>query len=106
MAKNTGLMLTCILLVAGIAAGCKQKQSATPSSEPAHASGYFQTPFQSEAQFIVEAVVSDMAEQMVYAANHRLPDKKHFSVTATEKPGSSVDEPTYELQIRLDHQKR
>jgi len=95
--KNLGLLMVCLLLATVLAAGCKPK----PSARPAGAAGYFQTPFQSESQFIVEAIVSDLAEQMYYAASHRLPDQQYFSVTATEKPGSP-DAPVYELQIRLD----
>lgn len=98
MSKHPGLTLVCILLAAGFVAGCKPK----PSTGPATSSACLQTPFQNESQFIVEAIVSDLAEQMCYAASHRLPDKKHFWVTATEKPGSPPDAPVYELQIRLD----
>ncbi len=86
-----------ILLVAGLVAGCKPKAPAQAAPK-----NYFQTPFQSESQFIVEAIVSDLAEQMYYAVNHRLPEKKSFSVTATDKPGHLNDAPVYELQINLD----
>jgi tetratricopeptide (TPR) repeat protein len=87
-------VLTAIVL----ATGCKPKAPNRTTTPPRH----FQTPFQSESQFIVEAIVSDLAEQMYYAANHRLPEAKYFSVTATEKPGSPLDAPVYELQINLD----
>ena len=90
-----------LLLVVCLAAGCKPKSSAPPPAGPASAAAYFQTRFQSECEFIVGAVVSDLAEQMYYAANHQLPDEKSFSVTATEKPESSLDKPVYALQIRL-----
>ncbi|MGA2241677.1 MAG: tetratricopeptide repeat protein [Verrucomicrobiota bacterium] len=96
--KTHGLILTCILLAMCFAIGCKPKSSAKPGNQ----SAYFQTPFQTESQFIVDAVVADLAEQMVYAASHRLPDRKYFSVTATEKPGSPKDAPVYAVQIRLD----
>jgi tetratricopeptide (TPR) repeat protein len=79
--------------------GCKPK---APTRAAASPNGYFQTPFQSESQFIVEAIVSDLAEQIYYAATHRLPEKTYFSVTATEKPGSPIYAPVYELQINLD----
>jgi Tfp pilus assembly protein PilF len=98
MSKNLGLALACILLAAGFATGCKPKSSAAPETP----SACFQTPFQSESQFIVEAIVSDLAEQIFYAKFNRLPDKKHFSVTAVEKPGMPADAPVYELRIRLD----
>jgi len=96
MFKNVGVM--CLLLAVGLGDGCKPKSPAPP----ANPSAYFQTPFQTESQFIVETIVSDLAEQMFYAAYHRLPDQKHFLVTATEKPGSPVDTPTYELLVRLE----
>ncbi|MGA2029954.1 MAG: hypothetical protein ABSG87_07760, partial [Verrucomicrobiota bacterium] len=82
-----------ILLLTGLATGCKR--SAGPS-------GYFKTPFQDESQFIVEAIVSDLAEQIYYAKFQRLPDQDYFQVTATEEPGSPQDTPVYDLQIGLD----
>ena len=90
-------MLGFSLLAAVLAAGCKPKSSAGS----ANSSAYFATPFQSESQFIVEAIVSDLAEQMSYASSHRLPEKRVFSVTATEKPGSPLDAPVYEVRVRL-----
>jgi len=64
-------------------------------------SAWFQTPFQNEAEFIVEAVVTDLAEQMSYAAWKRLPEKKEFWASAIEKPGSPLDRPVYEVRVRL-----
>lgn len=90
------------MLAAALAAGCRPKSASTSPPGPAKAAGYFHTPFQSECEFIVRAIVSDVAEQMYYAAKHQLPDEKSFSVIATEKPGSSLDEPAYALQIHLD----
>ena len=87
-----------VLTAITLATGCKPK--APP--ETAAPRRYFQTPFQSESQFIVETIVSDLAEQMYYAANHQLPEAKYFSVAATEKPGSPDDAPVYALQINLD----
>jgi len=93
-----GLTLVSLLLLAGLAAGCKPKSSAGG----ADSSNYFKTSYQTESEFIVEAIVSDLAEQVFYAKFHRLPDEKSFEVIATEKPGSPRDTPVYELQIRLD----
>jgi tetratricopeptide (TPR) repeat protein len=98
MFKNQSLTLASVLMVVVFAAGCKPKSVASPGNT----AGYFQTPFQNESEFIVGAVVSDLAEEMYYEAFHRVPDQKYFLVTAVEKPGSSLDAPTYELQIRLD----
>src|ERR1700731_1719287 len=87
-----------LLLTAGVAVGCKPKSSAAAPAS----SAYFKTPFQTESEFIVEAIVSDLAEQMFYAASHRLPDKSHFLVRVQEKPGSPLDSPGYEVRVRLD----
>lgn len=51
---------------------------------------------------MVETVATDLAEEIYYAAFHRLPDAKDFWVTALEKPGSPLDAPVYELNIPLD----
>jgi hypothetical protein len=97
MPGKLGLTLVYLLVIAGLAAGCKPKSSA----EVANSSNYFKTPYQTESEFIVEAIVSDLAEQVFYAKFHRLPDEKSFEVTVTEKPGSPRDTPVYELQVRL-----
>jgi hypothetical protein len=97
--RHWSLFAGVFLLAIALLAGCKPKSSSL--DQVVDAGNYFQTPFQSECQFIVRAIVSDLAEQMYYAANHRLPEQKLFSVTATEKSGSSLDEPVYELQINF-----
>jgi hypothetical protein len=100
--KTHGLTLACIVLAMSFSAGCKPKSSVVSAKPGPPPPAHFQTPFQTESQFIVEAIVSDLAEQMFYAAFHRLPDQKHFSVAAAEKPGSPKDASVYALQIRLD----
>lgn len=77
-------------------AGCKRS---TVQHNPAD---YFQTQYQDESQFIVETIVTDLAEQVYFAKFHRLPDAKTFFVSATEAPGSPVDAPVYDLRIDLD----
>jgi tetratricopeptide (TPR) repeat protein len=89
-----------VLAAVILATGCKPETSSQQNSSH----GYFKTTFQSESQFIVEAIVSDLAEQMYYAAKLRLPEKEYFSVTATERPGSPTDAPIYDLLINLDKQ--
>lgn len=107
MLKNVNCQLICFLAALLLAAGCKPKSGATQSPDastpkPPPAAPYFHTSFQTESQFIVETVVADLAEQMFYLANHQLPDGKYFSVIANEKPGSPVDAPVYEFQIKVD----
>jgi tetratricopeptide (TPR) repeat protein len=99
--KRLGLAMICLVLAAGLVTSCKPK----PPAGSAGTADFFQTQFQNESQFIVEAIVSDLAEQMFYAAYHCLPDQQHFSVSATEKPGSPPDAPVYKLQIGLDPKK-
>ena len=89
-----------IVLGIGVHLGCKPQLHAAPGTTST-SSAYFTTSFQNESQFIVEAIVSDLAEQISYAASHQLPDKQTFAVAAKEKPGSPTDAPVYQLRIRL-----
>lgn len=91
-------LLISILLLTVLVSGCKPKLP-TRSANP---SAYFKTPFQNESQFIVETIVSDLAEQMFYTKFHRLPDHKYFSVIATERAGTPLDTAEYELQVQMD----
>lgn len=87
-----------IVLPAILAAGCRHK-SAPPVVN--HFYGYFKTPFQTESRFIVDSIVSDLAEQMYYAHFHRLPSPEHVLVTSREKNGSPRNAPVYEIKIFL-----
>jgi len=105
MRQNLSPAIAWVVLAMAFVTGCKREPSAGPGNSPPRPvdpPGYFQTPYQEESQFIIEAVVSDLAEQMYYAASHQLPDPKIFQVTSVEKLGSPLDAPVYELQIRLD----
>jgi tetratricopeptide (TPR) repeat protein len=83
-----------VLLLASLVCGCRPK---TPPG-----SARDQLPFQDESQAIVHGIVSDLAEEIYYAASHRLPNPQQFSVTVTEKPGSPQDAPVYQVQVRLE----
>ena len=82
-------MVIAVVLVVG----CKRPDGGSTN--------YFATPFQDESQFIVETIVSDLAEQVFYARYHQLPNPKHFSVRAVEKPDSPFGAPVYKLRIAL-----
>ena len=101
MRRTFGPAPVVVFLAMVLATGCKPHSSSAPAA-PGTPAEYFQTPFQDESQYIVEAIASDLAEQMYYAAFHRLPDPSSFQVTAVEKPGSPLDAPVYDLEIRLD----
>ena len=96
MARKFSLSLTCLLALAFVTGGCNKNGT---KSAVAHY-GYFEPQFQTEAQFVVGAIVSDLAEQMYFAKFHCLPNQKEFLVVATES-GGSVDEPVYNLQVQL-----
>ncbi len=103
MAHNRGFTAAIVLFVGLITAGCnRQSTPPAPQSAPQTSSDYFKTPYQDESQYIVEAIVSDVAEEMYYARFHRLPDTNLFKVTAVEKPGSPLDTPVYEVEVQLD----
>lgn len=98
--KSLSLAAVIFAVMAITLAGCKPKSSDS-ALPPAGRSDYFKTPFQSECEFIVQTIVSDVAEQMYFAANHDMPDAKSVSVTVSEKRGSPVDTPEYQLQIAV-----
>jgi tetratricopeptide (TPR) repeat protein len=97
--KHPGVVAIGLLLAVLLPSGCKPKP---PGVAAPQSTGYFQTPYQDETTYIVETIASDVAEQMFYAASHRLPEPNSFAVTAEEKAGSAVDTPTYSVTIQLD----
>ncbi len=99
MIKNTWLGIFLAALTLSLA-GCKQSHTTTRTP----VSNYFQTDFQDESQFIVENIISDVAEQIYYAKFQRLPDKNSFSVSANETANSSFSTPTYDVLVNLDSQ--
>ncbi|MGB8356478.1 MAG: tetratricopeptide repeat protein, partial [Chthoniobacteraceae bacterium] len=94
-------ILIALLLVLGLVAGYRWSQGdfAAVVASAGVSGPYFKTQFQEESQFIVETIVSDVAEQMFYAKNHRLPDPKVFAVHAVEKAGSPQDQPVYAVSV-------
>jgi tetratricopeptide (TPR) repeat protein len=104
-----GWVASCwVLALACLAGGCKRKEQDAASSpfsaaqNKSRRTDYFKTPFQDESQYIVEAIVSDLAEMVYFAQNKRLPEPKLFSVDAQEKPGSHPGFPAYAITITLD----
>ena len=87
-----------------LAVGCKRSSDHIQSAHAVkpQGDGYFHTSFQDESQYIVETIVSDLAEQMYYASWHRLPDPTYFLVQAVENAGSPIDAPVYHVTIALE----
>jgi tetratricopeptide (TPR) repeat protein len=97
------LSRACVFLAASVlcfAPGCK------PSGGGSQNYGYFHTHFQDESQFIVETIVSDLAEQVYYAKFRELTDAKKFFVSAMEKPDSTFDAPDYDVKIVMGDKAR
>jgi len=89
--------ILCILLAGGASTGCKPKPATNAGISPAAQA----SPFQTESQFIVSAIVSDLAEQITYATSRRVPGADGSIVTVSEKEGSPIDAPVFECQVRL-----
>lgn len=75
--------------------------SRQPPVAPAPPSdNYFKTQFQDESQFIVETVLTDLAELAAYVRSNRLP--ANISVRAGERSDSSFRQPNYDVTIAFD----
>jgi tetratricopeptide (TPR) repeat protein len=100
MPKMFLLACTSLSFLVLLAVGCKPKAAETTATPTRPV--YFKTSFQDESEFIVESIVSDLAQQMYYAAHQQLPDHQHFRVAATERRGSLQDPLVYDLLVRFD----
>jgi tetratricopeptide (TPR) repeat protein len=94
-------LLLCLLCLGAGLLGCGQK--ASEDGAPAASAGqpYFQTQFQDESQFIVESIVTDIAEMAFCAKNHTPPPPGKTSVAATESSDSPFGAPKYQIRITL-----
>jgi tetratricopeptide (TPR) repeat protein len=84
----------CLLLIAG---GCGQKPAPLPSTSN-KPTPYFKTPFQDESEFIVETVLANLTEMIVYARQASKGEIK-VSVDAAEKPESTFGTPVYLVEV-------
>jgi tetratricopeptide (TPR) repeat protein len=105
------LMLISLSLAAGgFVADCTRGETSTeaianssprnPPPAQSHDSAYFKTSFQDESQFVVESIVTDIAEMIYFARNHGLPDAKQITVEAREK-GGAADAPVYDMTVKI-----
>jgi hypothetical protein len=98
------------LTVLSVFAGCKRAENppgplesaSSQNSQPGQPAeaGYFKTPFQTESEFVVENIVTDIAEMLYFARNHALPTGRAVVVNARESGGDS-DAPTYDLTVQI-----
>lgn len=80
-----------IILLGSIFVGCKKGEGSN---------GFFKTPFQDESQFIVENIITDVAEMLYFAGHHDLP--KPVTVDAQEVAGAP-GVPAYNIKVRVGH---
>ncbi len=97
----------CILALTllSLFAGCKRSENAdTSSTQPLQPAGpgYFETTFQTESEFVVESIVTDIAEMLYFAKNHDVPTAKNVVVRAKEAAGSA-ETPTFEVSVQFDN---
>src|SRR5581483_1342016 len=88
MTRQLSIFLVSFSAAVALFTGCKKAEirSDAPVSGVPH-----EPQFQNESQFVVHAIVSDIAEEMYFAKFHRLPAGQNFSTVVTES-GGSVDE--------------
>ena len=88
----------CWLSLLGLLTGCnRQPQEPQVAPQATPQANYFRTHFQDESQFIVETVLTDLAEMAGYAqSGQRFAE---ILVAATERSGSQFRLPSYEVKI-------
>ena len=97
MPQNT-LKCAIWLFLFGLLTGCnRQPEESKGSSQARPSANYFRTHFQDESQFIVETVLTDLAEMAGYVQTGQRPAE--ISVIATERSGSQFRLPTYDVKI-------
>ena len=95
-------MMASGLWLAATLGGCRHSDNATSGQVPPVQGTryhYFKTQFQDETQYIVETIAADVAEQVYYAKNHRLPDASKFSVHAATHAGTRFRHPIYDVIV-------
>lgn len=75
--------------------------TAAPPTQVETADKLFKTPFNSEAQFIVETITTDLAEQVYFGKNHRLASPGEFSLRTTEKMQPFAEGLYFHLSLSL-----
>ena len=83
------------LVTLGLVTGCNRQPQGSQGAQPT-TGNYFRTHFQDESQFIVEAILTDLAEMSAYA---RTGQRLEISVAAAERPGSQFRQPSYDVKI-------
>ena len=100
-----------VLLAILLAVSCKPTPGARETIQPAPVNppaarpqpprlASFKTPYQIEAQFIVQAIATDLAEQLYFAARHRAPTASDLAVESAVEGTPEAQE--FELRLNLE----
>jgi len=87
-----------VLLVVFAVTGCDKNKSKSSSNN----NDYFKTSYQTESQYIIESIVTDLAEQVYFASKHKLPDTNFFSINSIEQITPNLEFPAYKVTVNLD----
>jgi tetratricopeptide (TPR) repeat protein len=98
------LGLTLLLFIA--VAGCGRNEKASDSGSPKSATGvpFFKTHFQTESQFVIETICTDLLEMLLYSNNHS-GSKTSIVVNAKESLPSIYRKPTFDVEIQANGNK-
>lgn len=90
------------MVLAGLIAGCGRSDAPDTSLPAARQpnESYFKTPFQTEAQFVVENIVTDISEMVCFARYHGLSEAKGIIVEARERSGKP-ETPVYGVTVKI-----
>ena len=106
MMKKTLYVLSWVSVVIGLATGCKRGESGDQLTVPsvlisAKPPDNVRSSYQTESQFIIETILTDLAEQIYYTKYKRLPDARSFSVRAIENRQAPPSAPVFRLEFRF-----
>jgi hypothetical protein len=60
------------------------------------------TRYSNESQFIVEAIVKDLAEEVFHAKHHQLPSPNSFAVRVVQAADSLTIQPACDIEVALE----
>jgi tetratricopeptide (TPR) repeat protein len=105
--SSSACLIITVLAALSLFAGCKRAENSPNPAQtsppqnagPAGAQPYFKTSFQDESQFVVENIVTDIAEMLCFARNRSLPSPKAVVVDA-RGAGGDPDAPVYDVTVQ------
>jgi len=88
------------ILVVLFISGCnRQPGSEAGDAEAPRSDGYFRTHFQDESQFIVETIITDLAEMASFQREKQI--SRGLSVAVSERGDSEFRKPAYDIHFQI-----